>query len=740
MKKQLRNIGSLLLALLILTMPLSMTGCSNEVTTVKVYQETVLENVTEQVVADDGINQLLWDVNEKAIFFFNTATGRIWSSIPYDFYRQGVEAGYNVMEMKSPIQIAYYATENRQERTMVGYEGAILDGMVGSELIENGIRVIYDFVELQLRIPVEYTLVNGSLNIRLVIEDIEEGEGYKLTSVSLAPYLASVPEDDTSYLFVPSGSGALIHSDVRNGIRKYTEPVFGIDAIEQPATRVSYAQTAHLPVFGANCGDNGLVGIITQGAALASINAVAGDERVGWSCVYPSFQLRGSDVVDIQNRESYAQKVRSYSKGMVSLPYAEVLYTQLEGDQADYVGMAETYRRWLIDNQGLEKKESVGSYMALEFLGGATVEEEVFGVSFDRMQTVTTLSQVQDILTDISGAVSAPLTTVLTGFGKGGLDAEHLAGGYQISKAFGSKEDLEALKEWADANNTTLFTNFELLYFRKNGNGVNQMADVAYRANNVASKKGFYSPVTYRPDLEKRYYSLVKRSKLAEVADTLREKFASIGTAGIGLSSLGNTAYSDYRDEATFARNGMEQDVQAILSKFSEDGTLVMSGANAYAATASDLIWDVSLKSSRYNVLDEDVPFYQVVFRGYVPMTTTAINREANPQQTFLKALSLGVVPMYSICATYPEELRNTDHTWFSSGYWEGYREDVIRNLATVNEVYPQLEGATITDYITDGDVTTTYFDNGVVLYVNHGETEAYTDGGTVEAGGYLVW
>lgn len=739
MKKQLRKSGSLLLALLILIMPLGMTGCSDEVSTVKVYQETVLENVTEQVVADDGINQLLWDVNEKALFFFNTQTGRIWSTIPYEFYQQQVEAGYNVMEMKSPIQIAYYATENRQERTMTGYEGAILDGMVGSEMVENGIRVIYDFMELQLRVPVEYTLVNGSLSIRLVIEDIEEGEEYKLTSVSLAPYLASVPEDDISYLFVPSGSGALIHSDVRNGIRKYSEPVFGIDAIEQPATRVSYAQTTHLPVFASNRGDCSLLGIISEGAALASINAVAGDERIGWSCVYPSFQLRGSDVVDIQNRESYAQKVRSYSKNMVSLPYAEVLYTQLEGDQADYVGMAETYRQWLIDNQGLQKKESVGGYMALEFLGGATVEQGVFGVYFDRLQKVTTLSQVQEILTDISGEVSAPLTAVLTGFGRGGVDAEHLAGGYQISKTLGSKADLNALKEWSASNNTTLFTNFEMLYFRKNGGGVNQMADVAYRANNVASKKGYYSPVTNRPDLEKRYYSLVKRSKLAELAETLREKFASIDTAGIGLASLGNTSYSDYRDTSTYARNGMEQDAQSILSKFSEDGTLVMSGANAYAATVSDLIWDAPLKSSRYNVLDEDVPFYQVVFRGYVPMTSTAINREANPQQTFLKALSLGVVPMYSLCATYPEELRTTDHTWFSSGYWEGHREDVIQNLAIVNEVYPQLEGATIIEYITDGDVTTTYFDNGVVLYVNHGETEAYTDGGAVEAGGYLV-
>jgi len=738
-KKQLRTKSCLVFALLLLVTPLLLTSCGQPESTVKVYEPLYLENVTESVVADDGINQLVWDANEKAVFFYNTYTGRIWSAIPYDFYLQQQDSGYNVMEMKSPIHIAYYATNNRQERTITGYEGAILDGQVGSTLIENGIRVEYDFTELQLRIPVEYTLENYALKVSLDIEGIAEGDAYKLMSVSLAPYMASAPEDDVSYLFLPSGSGALMYTDVRGDIRKYSEPVFGIDAIEQPATRTYYAETAHLPIFGVRRDDAALLGIISKGAGLASIDAVAGDSRVGWACAYPTFQLRGSDMVDIQNRESYAQKVKSFSRNLVDLDRAEVLYQPLEGDEANYEGMANAYRQWLIDNQGLEKTTAVNAYMALEFLGGATVPEKVFGVSYDTLQVVTSLQQVQEILAEINSQVQAPVATVLSGFGQGGLDQEYLAGGYQIHSAFGSKEDLAGLKEWTQSHNGTLFTNFDLLYFRKNAYGVSKMQDVAYRANNVASKKGYYSAVTNRPDLEKRYYSLVKRSRLSSLADTLLSKFGAIDTAGIALNSLGAIAYSDYRDEATFARNGIEADVQDILNRVGEDGRLVMSGANSYAALASDIIWDSPFESSRYKVLDEEIPFYQMVFRGYVPMTSPLINREAEPQQTFLKALSLGVIPAYSVSATYPDSLRDTDHTAFANAYWEGFREDIIENLSIVNTVFPAIEGASITGYTKDGDLTVTEFDNGVRLFVNFGDKAVHSDAGRVEAGSYLL-
>ena len=738
MKKQAR-ISCCFLGVLALLATTLLSGCSPKISTVPEYVPVTGENVASGTVASDGINELVWDEAEKAIFFYNTVTGTIWSSIPYDFYLQQIEAGYSVQELKSPIHIQYYAVSNRQERLVTGYEGAILDGAVSSTLIEDGIRVEYDFSDLEICVPVEYTLSENNLKVRLDIGGITEGEKYKVLSVSLAPYMASAPEDESSYLFVPSGSGALLYTDVRNGVRQYSEPVFGEDTIEQPATITSHIQGAPLPVFGVSRGQTGLLGIITKGAALASIEAKAGDERIGWSGVYATFKMRGSDVVDVQNRESLSQKIKSYSTNLVDLDSAEVCYQMLDGDDADYVGMARTYRQWLVEKQGLDLKTTIQAYAALEFLGGATVQKQVFGVSYDKLEVATSLSQVQHILETIEAEVSLPMATVLSGFGKGGMDPEYMAGGYQIDPAFGSEKELSSLKQWTESHQGTLLANVDLLYFRKNGYGVSSIADAAYRANNVASKRGYYSVVTNRPDQNERFYTLVRRDKLFSLGKSLLEKFSDVGTTGVALNSLGSIAYSDYRNEATYAKSGIENDVQSIIELFSGADLPVMSGANSYAVLAADIVWNTPFSSSRFDVLDEEVPFYQMVFRGYVPLTSPVINQAADPEEMFLKALSLGVSPAYSICATYPDALRDTLHTEFATGYWDGYREMILEQLKIVDEVLPLLGDAVVTGYTRKGDLTLTEFGNGVKLYVNHGETTVNTEAGVVRPSGYLL-
>jgi len=56
-----------------------------------------------------------------------------------------------------------------------------------------------------------------------------------------------------------------------------------------------------------------------------------------------------------------------------------------------------------------------------------------------------------------------------------------------------------------------------------------------------------------------------------------------------------------------------------------------------------------------------------------------------------------------------------------------------------VNTVFPAIEGASITGYTKDGDLTVTEFDNGVRLFVNFGDKAVHSDAGRVEAGSYLL-
>ena len=53
----------------------------------------------------------------------------------------------------------------------------------------------------------------------------------------MTPYFASCANSEDNYLFVPSGSGALMYTnETADGTRKYTQEVYGIDAAKKVLT------------------------------------------------------------------------------------------------------------------------------------------------------------------------------------------------------------------------------------------------------------------------------------------------------------------------------------------------------------------------------------------------------------------------------------------------------------------------------------------------------------------------
>lgn len=82
-----------------------------------------------------------------------------------------------------------------------------------------------------------------------------------------------------------------------------------------------------------------------------------------------------------------------------------------------------------------------------------------------------------------------------------------------------------------------------------------------------------------------------------------------------------------------------------------------MSDANDYSAVISDKIFDVPLSSAEYNSLDVDIPFYQIVFKGYVPLSSESINTSANSRKSYLQSVSVGSALQFSLINNYSSKL-----------------------------------------------------------------------------------
>ena len=110
-----------------------------------------------------------------------------------------------------------------------------------------------------------------------------------ILSVSVLPFFCSAENPKENYLFVPSGSGALMMTDdSERNTRRYSEPVYGLDAAAMPMFQNTAQNAVRLPVYGARNGNDAMMAVITSGAETATIDAVAGDEQFGYSAAYAS--------------------------------------------------------------------------------------------------------------------------------------------------------------------------------------------------------------------------------------------------------------------------------------------------------------------------------------------------------------------------------------------------------------------------------------------------------------------
>ena len=125
------------------------------------------------------------------------------------------------------------------------------------------------------------------------------------------------------------------------------------------------------------------------------------------------------------------------------------------------------------------------------------------------------------------------------------------------------------------------------------------------------------------------------------------------------------------------------------------------------------------MKSTRFNVLSEDIPFSTLVFQGYKPLTSSSINLAVNVEKTYLQAISTGMAPQFTLCDTLHESIQfDQDTAFVSSCYedWSGRIADMVNRSA---DVLAKVGNQPIKNYTVDGDLTITEFENGMKIYAN---------------------
>ena len=733
-----------LICVCVFTVVLS-AGCSGQSEPQSDYDlSTEASSIDSVVVAENSLFDLEWDNVNKAVLLFDKTSGKRWGTTPESALPDGEiseddeDAVINHSMVESALAIEYIEPGSMTVKNVFSSIGAVKNGRVFSEKIKNGIKVTYCFDEAEISVPVSYILQKDSLKIAIDPKEIDEHQN-KVYRIAVAPMLSSVKNNtDNSYLFVPSGSGALISvEDVPDG-KTFSDEVFGADLARNVLDKPVNTQPVCLPVFGIKDNDSGLFAVLENGAESASIDAQAGNERIKYSSVYSNFYMRGYNVVETK----IAWEIKSaklFSEEMMIDPIS-VVYFPLGPKNADYTAMANLYSRYLSE-RGELPAASNDSLLFLKIYGGAMIKKFFLGVPYNSLQPATTVNQARQMMGEIIEKTGEKPVVNLLGFTESGVNVGKVAGNYRLNDQLGGKKELKKIVEYGEQQNIPLYMDFDIVHFSKSGNGFSAAFDKAKTANRQTVYRHYYSVSLLNPNENYDPFMLLQRKQLKTAAEKLLLKPIGEQLGGISLGSLGSKAYSDFSEARYVSKAGMAEDVKEIVETMKQKNKrIAMIAPNVYAASHADHIFDAPVTSSRCTVFSADVPFYQMVFKGYVPLACPPVNDDPDPQSAVLRAVEGGSGITFSLLFDYDARLMNSSQ----QGLWGSVYADNIEQIETVSaalEAYHKaVGGRKITGHeILENQVRKTVFDNNTVVYVNYSGKPARSPAGEIAPHQFLL-
>lgn len=604
---------------------------------------------------------------------------------------------------------------------------------------ENGFTAELYWNTYQLGFTLEVSLTEEGLTARISDASIrEDGDKYQIGTIAMYPYMGnSYLDEKEGYLFIPDGNGALIYLDDKEGRFNsgYSSMIYGGDVgfdeliVESLLwgryNMITDAEQVIAPVYGIAHTDDGIayLAIVEDGAMRASIEAAPNGVSVDYNRVYAKFVERKLYTQPTSNNSTsgslhLAEEDRSHSD-------LQVRFLFLSGDQANYAGMANAYREYLLDNGALEL-QNCGYHTRIDFLGTER-ESWVLGTS---AVVMTTVEDIREIYSDLSAAGVTELFTVYKGWQKGGLYNIPISK-YAADSKIGGTGNLTELIQDAEAEGIRFYLYNDAL--RINPDEKNASFNVIKKIN-----KRRYEEETYQDVYETMMYLTPARSKY--MTDKLIKSYMAKGVDNLCIAGISSNLFSYNYSGTNYTRYDTAASYAEMVAGIAEKTELVLEQPFAYLWSDTEAFLDMPLYTSSYIFEDESVPFLSIVLKGVMPVYSEYVNFEANKQEFFLKIVETGSYPSFYITKGSSSELLYTNSSDIYSSEYDVYRDTILEYARSLKALDEKVAGAFIVGHeITGNGVTVVTYDNGVKIYVNYSLTDQTVDGITIGAMSYEV-
>lgn len=695
------------------------------------------------LVAENDRLELHYDTVESQIILKDKLTQEEWRSTPDDIAQDKRATGVNKINRQSDLIVQYHNTSYVTDQVN-SYTGAIKKGDFTWELIENGVAIRYYFPKQGFVIPVQYVLEEDCLAASIISEGIEEEvwedpdtdpeKKQSVMNVALLPFMGAAGSDDEGYLIIPDGSGALIHfNNGRTGAAIYQQDVYGRDDALTIRKAATTTYDVNMPLFGIVRNGRALMAVVENGDYQAQLNAMVNGQLTGYSNAYFAVQYIHMEANTIMPGSEHSTDVMLPTNTFRDMGNFTVRYYPLAAENATYADVAAAYRAQL----GLKESIADAATQQLEMVASIPSIDTFLGVPYESVRVLTSYEQAAQTLRDFAAEGLNDLTLRYTGWSKQSVRGKMVTG-LDLDNRLGGKKAFDGLRQAVKETGAEMVLAVDLIDIYEDGNGYWSLFAATDSVNSTAKQVPEFLQSTGYQDPEGKPWYLLSPDKVPEAARKLAENLSG-QVDGVSLSMLGNTVYSSFGKTGISRTSAGMYWQQALETLSGKIQTLSAKTASAYAFPYIEQVDATPCASSRFEVTDMEIPFYQMVTHGAMALYTEPANEDGNVRKALLRAIEYGMYPSWRVIAGDTALLSGTDYASWHAASLDAWREE-IKNTAAWMAPLGVYAGMQMTGHeqVTATLSVTTYA-NGDMVLVNYGSEDAEHLGVTVPALGYAI-
>lgn len=598
------------------------------------------------------------------------------------------------------------------------------------------------------------TIINSSLkdSSNLTSEDDAKfNTGCQLCDIILLPYLSSSFKTDAvdengdilGQIIVPDGSGASIHFNNGANDRSdaaYKALIYGAESshLEQEARPVE-TQKLMFPMFGFldNCESKGVMAVQTQGAAMSYIYADVSRTNTPYNIAYFNTKFR-----EVENMVLvygwYRYPLTKYAETLISydLKYS---YSFLNENELDYSSLASRYREFLINQYGITSTDQTLDHpvVNVNFMGAYRHYVLTLGVIYYRKSPLTSFKDAIKIVDELYNEGITNMTVSYKGWTQDALEVK-LRRNVKVSSALGGKSGMKELENYLYAKGIDFYPELNISYTKgyKYSFGANKYTSRG--VGNIVTKMYEYDLAKLQYDKLSKPSYIVSPKYYQNIVENYSSSYAKLGANGIYLSDLGNAKIGDYHKGRLLYSDDANVIMANCLDYFSKDYKVQLSAPFDYALSYASSIVNAPFTSTMYPIVNDIIPFYELVLSGIVDYSSVIINgTDDNSVDWFVaKAVESGANLYFQLSEEDNSVLLETDYTQY-------YRINYNQWKSTILDMYNRLDASGVAHarlvehrVLSEGSMKISYvrYSNGLEYYINTNSRDVTYKGNLIKA------